>query len=322
MAFDNIVVTGGTGFVGSRVVEALQALGSEVHSCDRSSGVDLRDGQSFGRFLSDVAPDSVVHCAAHVGGLGYVGEHAIEVFEDNLQIGTGLMQGMRAAGVSHLVTVMPNCTYPGDKDLYREEQWWDGAIHDSVLMYGLPRKTLWALCKTYGTVTGLKSAHLIFPNMYGPGDHFEPKRSHALGALIKKIVTAKRQGEQFVDIWGSGRPVREWMHVQDAAGAIARFVEIVRGRESVFDGHPIFNVGIAEGVSIAALARMIREAVGWDGSFRFDRARPDGAMRKLLDGHRFEELTGWTPSTALHAGIEQTVAWYEARCEPELIHAH
>lgn len=322
MAFDNIVVTGGTGFVGSCVVKALQALGAQVHVCDRSTGADLRDGQSFGRFLSSIQPDGVVHCAAHVGGLGYVGEHAIEVFEDNLQIGTGLMQGMRAAGVTNLVTVMPNCTYPGNQDLYQEDHWWDGAIHDSVLMYGVPRKALWALCKTYGTVTGLNSTHLIFPNMYGPGDHFEPKRSHALGALINKIVAAKQQDDAFVDIWGSGRPVREWMHVQDAADAIARFVEQRRGRRPGIEGHQIFNVGIAEGVTIAELAQMIREVVGWEGSFRFDRSRPDGAMRKLLDGRRFKELIGWSPPTPLRAGIEDTVAWYVKQCERELTHAH
>ena len=99
-------------------------------------------------------------------------------------------------------------------------------------------------------------------------------------------------------------------------------METVRGRESVLDGHPIFNVGIAEGVSIAELGQMIRETVGWDGSFRFDRARPDGAMRELLDGRRFTELTGWTPPTSLRVGIEETVAWYVEHCERELTHAH
>lgn len=322
MSINRILVTGGTGFVGSKVVEACRAANWDVYSCALSQGVDLRDGQVAGRILSEIRPDCVVHCAAHVGGIGYVGEHAIEVFEDNLQIATGLMQGLRAAGVGTLITVMPNCTYPGEKSIYREDEWWDGPIHDSVLMYGLPRKTLWALCKTYGEVTGLRSAHLIFPNMYGPGDHFDPQRSHALGALIAKITAAQRAGLSHVELWGSGRPVREWMYVEDAADAIVRFLQLADRDRSVLDGHQIFNVGIAQGISIVELAELIREAVGWDGSFLFDRSRPDGALQKLLDGTRFRKLTGWTPATSLRSGIAATVAAQMPTLNREVTHAH
>jgi GDP-L-fucose synthase len=322
MAEKRLLVTGGTGFVGRKVVKAFRDADYEVRSCSRSEGVDLRDGDAFGQFLANVRPDTVIHCAAHVGGIGYVGEHAIAVFDDNLRIATGLMQGMRAAGVNTLITVMPNCTYPGEKTVYREEEWWEGPIHESVLMYGLPRKTLWGLCKTYGAVTGLRSAHLIFPNMYGPGDHFEPVRSHALGALIAKIVSAKRMGQPHVELWGSGLPVREWMYIEDAADAIVRFVRHARSDPSVLDDHSIFNVGIAEGISIADLAELIREAAGWDGSFVFDRSRPDGAPQKLLDGTRFRKRTGWTPANSLREGVRKTVEWYLSTTEREPSHVH
>ena len=316
-----IVVTGGTGFVGHQVVRAGREAGYEVRSCSRRESVDLRDGAAFGDYLSAVKPDLVVHCAAHVGGLGYVGSHAIEVFQDNLAIASGLLTGVHAAGVTRLVTVMPNCTYPGAKDMYRESEWWDGPIHDSVLMYGLPRKTLWGLCKTYGDASSLKSAHLVFPNMYGPGDHFDPYRSHALGALVRKIVGAKREGAATVEIWGTGQPVREWMHVGDAARAIVRFWEVVAGDLAILDGHPLYNVGVGRGVSIAEMAAMIREAVGWKGEFVFDTTRPDGAKQKLIDGQRFESLAGWSPKVPLRAGIEETVNWYGASLDKELTHA-
>ena len=322
MAFERIVVTGGAGFVGSAVVSTLRAAGYEVQSCSRREGVDLREGTEAARFLGEAEPTCVVHCAAHVGGLGYVGAHAIDVFEDNLQIAQGLMQGMRQAGIERLITVMPNCTYPGAADIYREDEWWDGPIHESVLMYGLPRKTLWGLCKTYGNATGLRSAHLIFPNMYGPGDHFEPIRSHALGALIAKVAKAQEQGKTEVEIWGSGRPVREWMYVHDAADAVLRFCQLSERDESVLAGHPIYNVGIAQGVSIAELAEQIRTAFGWEGKFIYDRSRPDGALQKLLDGERFHRLTGWRPATALPDGIAQTIAWYRAHVGRELSYAH
>ena len=322
MVLKKIVVTGGTGFLGRRVVETLSASGADVVSCSRREGVDVRDGVAFGTWLSKVQPDCVVHCAAHVGGIGYVGEHAIEVFHDNLAIGTGLVQGLRQAGVERLLSVMPNCTYPGEKQIYRESEWWDGAIHDSVLMYGLPRKMLWGLCKTYGPVTGLRSAHLILPNLYGPGDHFDPLRSHALGALVRKIVDADRDGSSSVELWGTGAPVREWMFVRDAAEAIARFLETGALDDEASASHAIYNVGIGEGVSIAALAEAIKTAVGWDGSFVFDRTRPDGAMRKLLDGSRFCEMTGWSPAHCLDDGIDETVSWYRAHSASELSHAH
>lgn len=321
MRIKRVVVTGGRGFLGRHVVRAARGAGYDVRSCSRSESVDLRDPAVVGEYLSEVAPDVVVHCAAHVGGIGYVGRHAIDVFQDNLAIGAGLLRGVHAAGVNALITIMPNCTYPGAKDIYREDEWWDGPIDDSVLMYGLPRKTLWGLCKTYGDASDLRSAHLVFPNMYGPGDHFDPIRSHALGALVKKITEADRNGHGEVEIWGSGRPVREWMHVEDSARAIVAFLGTARRNDAVLDGHQLYNVGTGRGVSIAELARMIAEAVGWDGSFVFDASRPDGAMQKLIDGTRFQGVTNWKPRVELLDGVRATVAWYAEQFEREPAHA-
>jgi GDP-L-fucose synthase len=258
-----------------------------------------------------------------VGGLGYVAEHAIEVFEDNLRMAMGLLGGIKKAKAPKtLITIMPNCTYPGAKDIHREAEWWDGPIHDSVLMYGLPRKTLWGLCKTYGRAIDLQSTHLIFPNMYGPGDHFESQRSHALGALIAKIMKAKHQATRSVEIWGTGRPVREWMYVQDAAEAVLHFLKVLENDSSAATEHPVYNVGIGRGISIAELAELIREAAGWDGGFNFDDRRPDGDMQKLTDGSRFRQLTGWRPETTLRQGIAQTVEWYQHNLESECVHVH
>ncbi len=304
------------------MVRACRDAGFDVRSCSRSEGVDLRDGEAFGLYLKAVAPDCVVHAAAHVGGIGYVAQHAIEVFHDNLAIAAGLMRGIHTAGITRLVTVMPNCTYPGTKELYREDEWWDGPIHDSVLMYGLPRKTLWGLCKTYGDATGMGSAHLIMPNLYGPGDHLDPLRSHALGALIRKIVEAKRESESSVEIWGTGQPVREWMFVEDAAGAIVRFLQTLDRGGEVLEGHPIFNVGIGKGISIAGLAELIGAVAKWEGSFEYDKSRPDGARQKLLDGSRFAELVGWKPEVSLEVGVGRTVAWFEEQLQKESAYAH
>ena len=320
MSRQTVAVTGGTGFLGSCVVRALREAGYRVCSCSRREGVDLRDASEASRWLADAMPDVVVHCAAHVGGLGYVATHAVEVFHDNLEIAGGLLRGMAERGLRRLVTVMPNCTYPGDKEVYLEDEWWDGAIHPSVLMYGLPRKALWGLCKTYGDSLGLLSGHLILPNLYGPGDHFDEQRSHALGAIISKVMAARHSGQPVVEIWGTGRPVREWMYVEDASGAVAAFLRVIEQHPRVLSSHPLFNVGVGRGVSIAELADRIRATAHWDGSLSYDGSRPDGARQKLLDGTRFARLTGFHPKVGLQEGIERTVRWFEREMEAEPIH--
>jgi len=309
--FKRIVITGGNGFLGQTVTDMFRRREVETVSLSRREGVDLRDPAAVTHFLKDSKPDCVIHCAAHVGGIGYVREHAVEVFNDNLRMAMGLTEGLANAGVERLVTVMPNCTYPGTKQVFREDEWWDGPLHESVLMYGLPRKVLWGLCWTYAQKGHLKAAHLVLPNLYGPGDHFDALRSHALGALIARIVNAHRQGADTVEIWGTGRPIREWMFVEDAARAICDFTACAStSDDTLASDNPLFNVGIGEGISIKALAEEIRTAVGWKGALVFDRTRPDGATKKVLDGTRFSELTGWRPAVTLEAGIERTVEWY------------
>jgi GDP-L-fucose synthase len=189
-------------------------------------------------------------------------------------------------------------------------------------MYGLPRKVLWGLCKTYGDVCGLNSAHLILPNLYGPGDHFDPVRSHALGALVKRIVDARDLAEPRVSVWGTGKPIREWMYAEDAAAAVVRFLRAAGDGQAVWTHHPIYNIGVGIGVSIADLAELIRAAAAYSGELLFDYTKPDGAMTKLLDGARFAALTGWSPRVTLHDGIARTVAWYQTHGVREPVHAH
>ncbi len=318
MSWQRVLVTGGSGFLGRHVRARLSNQGREVFSCSRREGVDLRDPQAFAEYLRRVRPDCVVHCAAHVGGIAYVQHHAVAVFEDNLKIAMGLLGGLHAAGGPPLVNIMPNCVYPGDHTVYREPHWQDGPVHDSVLMYGLPRRTLWGLAVTYGRQHGIRCGHLILPNLYGPHDHFEPEKSHALGALVAKVVQARRAGAPTVAIWGSGKPVREWLYVDDAAAAIAGYLKLMEAGPDKMEAcgedsaGAVWNVGIGQGISIGDLALTICRAAGYGGRLVFDPARPDGALQKLLDGTRFTAATGWRPQVPLGDGIAQTVAWFEA----------
>ena len=300
-----VLVTGGDGFLGVNVVEALRNK-YEVHSCSRKSGVDIRNYPEFERFIKDLSPDIVVHCAAHVGGIAYNKLKPVEVFEDNVHIGLNTVKGCHNAGVKHFINIMPNCTYPGDFEEYREEEWWDGPMHETVLTYGLPRKMIWGACFAYGEQYHLKSLHLILPNMYGPGDHFDPIRSHALGALIAKIVEAKVNKEDRVEIWGTGKPVREWLYVKDAAQGIALALE----KTGRFQNNDIVNLGIGEGISIADLANLIKEIVGWKGEFTFDTSRADGAKQKILIADKMRKMLDWEPPTSFKEGVKETINWY------------
>lgn len=305
-----VIVTGGFGFLGAQVTAALLRDGYDVVPCSRRVGLDLRDQDKAMRFFSQERADLVVHCAAHVGGIAYNELHPVEIFDDNVRIGLGLVAAMERSGIQKLINVMPNCTYPGDRTLYIENEWWHGQIHPSVLAYGLPRKMLWGLTWAHAKKWGMQFVHLILPNMYGPGDHFDPIRSHALGAMIAKIVEAKRNNEKEVIIWGTGKPVREWLYIEDGALAISRALEKFEDARHIADG--ILNIGVGKGVTITEMAETIRGYVDWDGRFLYDTTRPDGAMIKLLDPKRMKAVLDWVPPTDFEEGVRRTVEWYLA----------
>lgn len=303
MARKKVAVAGGLGFLGSNVTRVLGEHGYEVIPFSRRTGVDIRVAGQLESFLETQQPDVVINCAAHVGGIAYNAQVPVEIYEDNLTIGFNVVRACARVAVKKLVNVMPNCTYPGVADVYREDEWWNGEMHETVLTYGMPRKAMWAHCWAYHQKGLLNSIHVVLPNLYGPHDHFDPLRSHALGALIRKIVDAKRAGLSHVEIWGTGEPIREWGYVEDAAEGIVRAMEL-------YDELAIINVGQGEGCTIRALGDMIREAAQWDGEFIFDPTRPDGAPKKILGVERMERHLHWAPPTSLHDGIKKTVRWY------------
>jgi len=304
-----VVVAGGLGFLGRVVVSVLEGRGARVRVCSRRTGVDIRDLTAIRRFIQDAEPDLIINCAAHVGGIAYNARCPVAIYEDNLLIGFNLVKAAAECGVRKFVNIMPNCTYPGEADVYREKEWWDGPMHPTVLTYGMPRKALWVHAWAYHTVNRLASIHLVLPNLYGPHDHFDIVRSHALGALIRKIVDAKIQGERAVEVWGTGAPIREWMYVEDAGAGIVAAAE-------KHDDMNILNLGSGQGCSIRELAEMVKACAGWDGEFVYDTSRPDGAPKKILRVKEMESKLEWFPKVSLSEGIQRTVDWYTAhRCE-------
>jgi GDP-L-fucose synthase len=298
-----ILVTGATGFLGKRVCRLLSAQGLAHTPTSLSMGVDLRDPAATQALFERVRPSQVLNCAAFVGGIQFGVKHSAELFHNNLLMTLNLLAAAKAGGVQRIVNPISNCAYPGQASLFREDEFWDGPLHESVLVYGFVRKASWVGAWAYQKQYGLDVLNLILSNMYGPEDHFEEERSHALGALIMKMVKAKRENAPEVIVWGSGTPVREWLHVDDGAEAM------VRGLEAAPTLEPV-NIGVAKGVSILAMAELIQRLVGFEGKLVLDTSKPDGAPYKTVDGSRGAALLGWSPGREFEQGVADTIDWY------------
>jgi GDP-L-fucose synthase len=287
------------------VQRQLVAAGSDFTPASKSLGTDLTDVRQTIDLFERVRPAFVLNCAGYTGGIQFGYEHSAEIFRDNLRMTINLLEAATATGVTRIVNPIANCAYPGSATLFQEQNFWDGPLHESVLAYGLARKASAVGAWAYGRQYGLDVLNYVFSNMYGPEDHFDEERSHALGALIMKIVRAHSDGQNEVVVWGSGTPVREWLHVDDGAEAMIRGMRA----PSTVD---IVNVGVGKGISVLEMAELIKAAVGFKGRIVLDRTKPDGAPCKKVDGSRGEKLLNWKPARDFHAGLLETVAWYQA----------
>jgi GDP-L-fucose synthase len=298
-----IIVTGATGFLGRRVCRALNAKSLEYIGTSLSQGLDLRDRLATVDFFQQYKPKYVLNCAAYVGGIQFGYKYPTELFHNNLLITLNLFEAIRQSKVTRLVNPISNCAYPGEATFFKEDEFWNGPLHESVMIYGFVRKASWIGSWAYSKQYGLDIINLVLSNMYGPEDHFEEERSHALGALIMKIARAKKMRQPKVIIWGSGKPVREWLHVDDGAEAMIRAINV----EPSID--PI-NIGIGKGISILSMAQLIKEIIGYEGELVLDITKPDGAPYKTVDGSKGAKHFGWIPDRKFKQGVADAIDWY------------
>lgn len=300
-----ILVTGATGFLGKRVCRILNASGQDYTPTSLSLGVDLRDRDAVSRLFKQVAPSHVLNCAAFVGGIQFGQRHPVELFQNNLQMTLNLLAVAQQSNVTRLVNPISNCAYPGEATLFKEDEFWDGPLHESVMVYGFVRKAFWMGSWAYAQQHDMDIVNIILSNMYGPEDHFEAERSHALGALIMKFVHAKENNAPSVDVWGSGAPVREWLCVDDGAQAMVRAMDVAPSIDPI-------NIGVAKGISVLAMAELIRDIVGYQGEIKLDPSKPDGAPYKTVDGSKGAAHFGWQPEKDFQQGVRETIEWYLA----------
>ena len=304
MLLKKVFVPGGNGFLGTRVVKKLKEKDIGFVSLSLRDGIDFRDFRRTKELFEREEFDAIINCAAFVGGIQFGYEKPGELFYNNILMSTNLIECSRLASVKRFINPISNCSYPGHltRD-FEESEWWDGPLHESVLVYGFVRKASWVQSWAYHKQYGFEAINLIMPNMYGPGDHFDEARSHALGALIMKFVEAKRKEQPQVVVWGTGKPIREWLYVDDGAEVLIKAFEIEPTSEPI-------NVGVGRGISILELAELIKDTVGYNGKIILDKSKPDGAPYKTMGNTRLKSIFNWMPPTSLREGIEETVKWY------------
>lgn len=298
-----ILVLGSTGFLGGSVCQLLDKNSIDYSGASLSTGVDLRKFKDVDELFGIVEPSVVINCASYVGGLQFGLAHPTELFTNNLKIALNIYQALEKHSIPKIINPISNCTYPGSASLFKVDEWWNGPMHDSVLIYGFTKKALWVASQAYKTEFNIISNNIILPNMYGIGDHKDELRAHALGALITKFIKAKIDGKPQVVVWGTGAPVREWLNVLDGAQALIRSISIELGSDPI-------NVGRGEGISIKELAYKIREIVDVDCDIVFDFSKPDGAPMKTIDGTTGARKLGWSPEIDLETGLRETISSY------------
>jgi len=268
----------------------------------RSRELDLRVRENCEKAVKGA--DVVIHLAALVGGIGFNQKNPGRLFYDNLIMGVELMEAARKEGVEKFVALGTICAYPKYTAVpFNEETLWNGYPEETNAPYGLAKKMLLVQAQSYRGQYDFNAIYLLPVNLYGPGDNFDPKSSHVIPALIKKVDDAQRKRERSITVWGGGKASREFLYVDDAARAIVLAAERYSGREPV-------NIGAGFEITIKELIGLIASLMGYTGEIRWDTSKPDGQPRRMLDISRAQKEFGFTASTSFKKGLAKTIAWY------------
>jgi len=300
-----VFVAGHRGLVGSAVVREMERQGYSNLVLRDSAELDLRDQSAVARFFADSQPEWVVLAAAKVGGIHANDSYPADFIRDNLQIQTNVIDSAWRSGVRKLCFLGSSCIYPKfAPQPISEDSLLTGPLEPTNEWYAVAKIAGIRMCQAYRRQYGFNAISLMPTNLYGPGDNFDLQNSHVLPALIRRFHEARLRGDPEVTVWGTGTPRREFLHVDDLAGAV---VFMMRG----YDEGDIVNIGCGADVSIGELAQVVADVTGYNGQIAFDSSKPDGTPRKLLDVARIKAL-GWQPRIGLREGIRQTYRWFLA----------
>lgn len=299
-----ILLTGGAGFVGRHVFNELLKRGVDKNNIviPRSKDHDLRS-EEVCRVLTQSA-DIVIHLAGNVGGIGYNRENPGKLFYDNMMMGVNLIESSRINNIKKFVQVGTICAYPKFTPVpFKEQDLWSGYPEETNAPYGIAKKALLVMLQSYRAQYGFNGIYLLPVNIYGPGDNFDPKSSHVIAALIKKIYDAKKEGAKEIVVWGDGSATREFFFVEDAARAIVDATERYEKQDPV-------NIGAGFEISIKNLVETLVKHMDFKGTVKWDKTKPNGQPRRMLDVTRAEKEFGFKAAVSFDEGLKKTIEWY------------
>ena len=300
---DKIYVAGHRGLVGSSIVRRLQADGYNNLLLRTSKQLDLREQSAVRAFFAEEKPDYVILAAAKVGGILANDTYPADFIYDNLMMEVNVIDAAHRSNVKKLLALGSTCIYPRmAPQPLKEEYLLTGPLESTNEWYAVAKIAGIKLCQAYRRQYGCSFIAAMPTNLYGPGDNFDLSNSHVLPAMIRKFHSAKEIGDSTVTLWGSGKPLREFLHVDDLADACLFLLEN-------YDDEEIVNIGVGEDLSIGELASIVRDVVGFEGEIVYDASKPDGTPRKLVDVSKINRL-GWHAKTGLHEGVAQTYQWF------------
>lgn len=305
-----IIVTGGAGFLGKHLVAYLEKLGTKKIIVPRSKDYDLREKSAVVRLYEDNPnTDIVIHLAATVGGIGANREHPGIFFYDNIMMGTLLLEYARVYHIPKFVGLGTICEYPKFAPIpFKEDDLWNGYPEETNAPYGIAKKAMMVMGQAYRQEFDYNAIHILPTNLYGPNDNFDPKSSHVIPALIRKMIEAQENGTNKVTLFGDGSPTREFLYVTDAARGIAM------ATAGYDDTEPV-NLGSGLEISIKDLAELIAELTGFNGEIEWDTSKPNGQPRRNVDVSRAKEKFGFEAQTGFREGVAELIAWYQANRE-------
>ncbi|MAG11603.1 MAG: epimerase [Parcubacteria group bacterium] len=304
-----VMITGGAGFLGSEIIKQLAGFDCEI-IVPRKKNYDLTSQEDALACVRQSKPHVIIHAAAWYGGPPIHEAYPAKMFYENTMMGMNVMHASHLCDVEKVVIIGSDCAYPGylGKEVLSEDDLFSGKPHASAIDYGMVKRFLSVQAWAYNKQYGLNANFLILTNMYGEGDNFNPESSHVVGALIRRFTEAVIENKDEVEVWGSGKPTRNFLYVKDAAQGVIRAT-------ALYDSHEPINITTGQGNSIKELAETIAEVTGFRGRLKWLTEKPDGQMKKVLDVSRMKEHLNWQPEFTLKQGLGNTANWYKANKE-------
>ncbi len=302
-----ILVLGASGFVGQNVVKYFNEQGIDVVAVSKNKNFDLLNLEDTKKHFNTIAPDYIINCAAHVGSLNYVTQHAAKVITDNSRMILNMYEALiHLAKKPIVINPIANCAYPATSNNFVEEEWWNGHLHQSVMAYGSTRRLMWSVAQSYEWQYQIKSINLLVPNMYGPFDSTDPNKAHALNALISKFVKAEKENKNEIEIWGTGIAIREWLYAEDFAKIV---FQIINKNQLIGLEQPL-NLAQNFGLSVKNLVEIINNSFANKFTVKWDSNMPDGAPRKVMDDNNFKKIFPNFIFQDFNTGISNSILYY------------